>query len=284
MVWAQEREISDNVTKPSDYALGHNRNNFGDTVTEYNRIVEQTKKHFGEDSTLGYTYVLPIGTGIENARTSYLAGIRGTAKTSWASVTALQGGLQRDSCHLNYLGKYVADLIWMEMLTDVEIDDITYTPEVTYADGTVIFDADVVATAKEAAKAAVAKPYVITASTSPFRIMSYADGNATIAASNIVRTLNQDDATEAKAMSAKVVFAEYSKDKLVSCKIADASLMYDEELSNSAQAPVMKSEYTKNIIPDEDFAPTAGNTVKVMLWDSLNGLKPLANMVELAAE
>ena len=35
--------------------------------------------------------------------------------------------------------------------------------------------------------------------------MSYADGNATIAASNIVRTLNQDDATEAKAKNPRKI-------------------------------------------------------------------------------
>ncbi|MBQ7793652.1 MAG: leucine-rich repeat protein [Clostridia bacterium] len=281
MVWAQEREVSDHVTKPTDYALGHNRNNYGDTVTEYNRIAAQTKEHFVEDSTLGYTYVLPVGTGIENARTSYLAGIRGTTLIGRNSAGNLLGGLQRDSCHLNYLGKYIADLIWMDMLTDVEIDDITYTPEVTYTDGTEVFDADVVAVAKEAAKAAVAKPYEITASSSPFRIMSYTGGNATIAASNVVRTLNQDTATEAKSQAATVVFAEYTAaGELVQCVPVDTALVYDEEISSAEYLSnefYETAEYTKNIIPDGAFEPTAGNTVKVMLWDSLNGLTPLAD-------
>ena len=284
MVWAQERELSDDVTEPIGYTPGHNRNNYGNTVSEYQRIVEQTKKSFGEGSELGYKYVLPIGTGIENARTSYLAGIRGTTKTTWGNGGDLQGGLQRDTCHLNYLGKYVADLIWMEMLTDVTIDEITYTPEVTYADGTVIFDADVVATAKEAAKAAVENPYEITASTSPFRIMSYVDGNATIAVSNVVRTTDQDTATQAKTLPAKVIFAEYSGEGLVSCAVADAGLMYDEDLSTIEQSPAMSSGYTKNIISDIDFAPTKGNTVKVMLWDSLDDIKPLARVIEMTAE
>lgn len=271
MIWSMEATSSAKTTTESN---PNNAPNNGNTLNDWNRIVEQTKLHLaGDNNTNGYSYVLPVGTAIENARTSYLAGIRGTTNSN-----DIMGGLQRDRVHLNDIGKYIAAITWVKVLEpDWNTNDITYMPNVKYKDasGNVtdesVFDEDIVKTAKAAAAAAAANPYKITKSDSPYRIIRYADGKVNVAVSNEIRN-GMSDVTR---KNTKLVAAEYNSDnQLVSCKITDAALEYDETVGSIE----MSSGYLKNIFDISDFTADEGNTVKLMLWDDFKTMTPISNV------
>lgn len=274
MVWSMERSKSQPYF---GYDLANNEYNNGATMADWNSIVEQTETYLSNNED--YTYVIPVGTAIENARTSYLAGIRGKTKTN----TDIVGGLQRDRVHLNDIGKYIAAMTWTKVLKpDYDVAAIDWTPNVFYTDGTALFDADIAAAAKEAVTNAVTTWDEVTDSAYPYRIMSYADGKATIAVSNTVRnSLGYDN-----SKAAKLIFAEYnSSDKLVSYLPVDVTLTYDEVIAaddaDNETKVQLNAHYTKNIIESTGFAPAAGNKVKVMLWDGADTLIPLCKTLDI---
>ena len=268
MIWSQERQLSESNVNSNP--VFNNANNYGNTVADWSSIVDQTSLHILNNEN--YQYLIPVGTAVENARTSYLAGIRGTT----AQGNAMMGGLQRDAVHLNDIGKYIAAMTWVKTINpQLNLDNLDYVPTVKYQ-GTddEIFDADIIEVAKESVNNAITDWDSITKSENPFRIMKYEDGNATIAASNVVRTVSGVEHKKA----AKLVIAEYTTDgELVQCKTAEANLEYDETKDESETKPEMSSVYTKNIISDGGFTASEGNVVKVMLWDGLSALTPLCD-------
>lgn len=266
MIWSQERQLSEAI--PNDTANGNNnRFNDGDTLGDWQSIVYQTNDFVLENDD--YTYLIPVGTAVENARTSYLAGIRGAT-----SASDLMGGLQRDSVHLNDIGKYIAAMTWAKVLKpEWDVAGMSYAPDVTYA-GTdkKVIDEDIIKVSKEAVSNAVKVWNEITPSAYPFRIMSYENSNVTVAASNIVRNVWGVD----NSIAAELVFAEYTPaGKLVKVTTTDATLIYDEVISG--ESTELHNQYMKNIFSDNGFSVASGNAVKVMLVDSVSGLKPLSN-------
>lgn len=110
-------------------------------MTMYNAIVETVKNCIVPVSD--FTIIIPTGTAIQNARTSFTGDI-----------------LTRDGYHLNYnLGRYIAGLAWYAAVTGSPIDDILYNPAISE------ITIDVMAMAKESVKNAVLSPYEVTAST-----------------------------------------------------------------------------------------------------------------------
>lgn len=88
--------------------------------------------------------IIPSGTAIQNLRTSYIGD----------TVT-------RDGYHLSYdLGRYTAALTWFAYFTGIDVDTIDFVPE-KYA-STITNN---LAAIREAVKAAIAKPYEVTAVT-----------------------------------------------------------------------------------------------------------------------
>ncbi len=263
MIWSQERQLSETVTNSEG---ANNRSNDGDTLADWENIIYQTSEYIVDNEA--YSYIIPVGTAIENARTSYLSGIRGTTDSD-----LLVGGLQRDSVHLNDIGKYIAAMTWLKVLKpDWNVTGTAFAPDVKYYNSEqVVIDADVMAVAKEAVDNAVYAWDEVTASAHPFRIMKYENGNITIAASNVVRRVWGEDNKKA----AELIIAEYTDNgALVKFKPIDVEIEYDEDTS-SETSTALSSEYTKNIIPDAGFVADSGNTVKVLLWDGLTTMEPL---------
>lgn len=295
MIWSQNQKFSGiNRVGNQNYNLySNNRPNYGNEMYDYNNIVNQTETHVFDNPK--FDYILPTGTAIQNARTSYLGGLKGTT-----SKYNMIGGMQRDLTHIANIGMYIGAMTWVKTLFPaLSIDDMTWAPNVTYASGDLngktIFDEDVIETAKWAANAACTTPLKVTQSDKPFRIMSYKDGNITIATSNVVRTLGYadeamtvvDDQKETGSQNgtykdindqeAVVIIAEYDPDnKLVKCKSVNHTLTYDETYG----VPSESTTYSTSVVSDGDFNATEGNKIKVMMFDNFNNIKPLCEVFE----
>lgn len=86
--------------------------------------------------------IIPNGTAIQNARTSYIG-----------------DNLNRDNCHLSVLGRYIAGLTFMSVITGKSVENITYKPSDV--------DADMQKVAIESAMNAIAEPWEVTESEYP---------------------------------------------------------------------------------------------------------------------
>ncbi len=266
MIWSQERQLSESVPNDSENNF-NNRFNYGYTVADWESIVSQTETYIENNSD--YTYLIPVGTAIENARTSYLAGIRGAT-----SAADLMGGLQRDSVHLNDIGKYIAAMTWAKILKpEWQVENITFAPGVTYSGTTQrVIDEHIQKVAKESVQNAITDWKTITSSDYAYRIMNYENGNVTVAVSNVARNALGED----KSVGAKMIFAEYTQDgQLVKALPIDVTLTYDEVIND--ESTELHNEYKNNIFSDNGFSVADGNVVKVMLWNNLTGLNPLCD-------
>lgn len=126
MTWAYQSD-----SKHSDFPT-YNSNQ----LTMYNAIINAVKDEIVTDND--FEYVIPVGTAIQNVRTSYIGDT-----------------LTRDGYHLSYqTGRYIAGLTWFKALTGQSIDGIRYTP-----DGMSAYELE---TIKEAVNNACEKPFEIT--------------------------------------------------------------------------------------------------------------------------
>ena len=111
-----------------------------DQMKMYTMIVDCVKEYVEKDGR--FSYVIPVGTAVQNARTSYLG-----------------DHLTRDGYHLNKeFGRYLAALTWACKLTGRDPGDIGYNPAPSS------INADMTAVARESVKNALAKPYEVTES------------------------------------------------------------------------------------------------------------------------
>ena len=131
MTWAYQSDLS-----RESFATNYNN----DQMTMYNAIISTVQS---EVTTIdGISGVIPSGTAIQNARTSYIGDT-----------------LTRDGYHLSYgLGRYIAAMTWFNYITGVSLDNITWVPN-DYK--SILLYMDVV---KESVNNAVAAPYAVTAS------------------------------------------------------------------------------------------------------------------------
>ncbi len=106
----------------------------------YDMIITATKECILTEPR--FSGVIPSGTAIQNARTSFVGDT-----------------LTRDGYHLNKtLGRYIAGLCYFSAITGVDISDLTFVPAADITE-------EVREMAKDAVKDALAKPYEITTST-----------------------------------------------------------------------------------------------------------------------
>lgn len=114
---------------------------FGDSqMTMYEQIVKNVQEIVLPKEKIAN--FIPVGTAVQNARTSYLGDT-----------------LNRDGTHLTLdLGRYLAGLVWVRKLTNRPIDNIDYVPA-NYASS---FSGDVLPLLKEAANNAVKEPFKVT--------------------------------------------------------------------------------------------------------------------------
>ena len=103
----------------------------------YAKILETTQELIATNEKI--SIVIPAGTVIQNARTSFLGDT-----------------LTRDNCHLNDIGKYIVGIAWVEAITGIEITDLEFCPQGV--------SEDVVAVAIESVRNAMDKPYELTQS------------------------------------------------------------------------------------------------------------------------
>ncbi|MBO5262439.1 MAG: DUF4886 domain-containing protein [Clostridia bacterium] len=93
------------------YKKGANHSGFAnynkDQTTMYNAIIETVKTVVLADKRI--EFVIPAGTSIQNARTSYYG-----------------DRFNRDGYHLNNFGRYIGSLTFVKALTGLSIDNITF--------------------------------------------------------------------------------------------------------------------------------------------------------------
>ena len=111
-----------------------------DQMTMYNAIINTTKQIILPNSRI--SKVMPVGTTIQNLRTSYLGDT-----------------LNRDGLHLSHgIGRYAAALTWYSVITGNSIDDITFVPSDFPEIG------ENMLAIKDAVNKALVKPYEVTQS------------------------------------------------------------------------------------------------------------------------
>ena len=99
----------------------------------YLAIAEYSKSHIvnmaGTASGSKLAGIIPVGTGIQNARTTYFGSLQFSAGTgSTALLKDPQNGLQYDSQHLSFgVGRYIAGVIVAETLIPREMRKDSYT-------------------------------------------------------------------------------------------------------------------------------------------------------------
>ena len=146
-------------------------------MTMYRMLVDCTKNYVEKDGR--FSYVIPVGTSVQDARTSYLG-----------------DHLTRDGYHLNkQFGRYLAALTWACKILNIGPDKINYNP--CPAD----INADMIRVAKESVRNAMQTPYTVTESQIKTGEGSLAAGGTTTVDPNEV--LNPEDFYEAdKAVAA----------------------------------------------------------------------------------
>ncbi|MBR3850140.1 MAG: DUF4886 domain-containing protein [Oscillospiraceae bacterium] len=143
------------------YQSDHNKETFvkydKDQMKMYNAILSTVKEVVEPDVRM--QFVLPVGTAIQNARTSFIG-----------------DHLTRDGYHLNKgIGRYIAAMTWCCKLTGADPDQIKYLPEAIVADkkqysiaGLDMSNPKLLEAfgkvAKESVKNALAKPFEVTPS------------------------------------------------------------------------------------------------------------------------
>lgn len=101
MTWAYQAD-----SNHADFAKYNN-----DQMTMYNAIVAAVQSEILTNADIDF--VIPAGTAIQNARTSYLGDT-----------------LTRDGYHLSYdIGRYIAGITWVEAITGLDATNLTYCPD-----------------------------------------------------------------------------------------------------------------------------------------------------------
>lgn len=114
--------------------------NYGNSQeTMYNAILSAVKQEVIPTGL--FDFIIPSGTAIQNARTSYIGDT-----------------LTRDGYHLSIpYGRYIAGLTWMQALTGVRAEEISYIPDVA-------INSSMLEIAREAANNAIKNSFVNTKS------------------------------------------------------------------------------------------------------------------------
>ncbi len=128
--------------------------NFGlDGYKNMINVAVEAMQHKGTNSGNGFTGLLPVGTAIQNARSTYLA----TINSVNANANYTQYGLQRDNVHLTIkVGRYIAALTFAEFLIDESVRVDNYTlPAIAHDSVSGEFPAEYTEIAQKSVKAAV---------------------------------------------------------------------------------------------------------------------------------
>ena len=198
----------------------------------YDMIVNAVKECILTEPRI--TGVIPNGTAIQNARTSFIGDT-----------------ITRDGYHLNKtLGRYIAGLCYFSAITGVDISDLTFTPA---ADIT----PEVMAMAKDAVKDALAKPYEVTKST--HTTGKWTGGNAA-ANDESKQVVEAADCFEADKTLASAVGVDLTKYALLEYEYIENAYYYctkgvgltypKSSASTYKQNVCFKRMYTKEEIPE----------------------------------
>ena len=140
-----------------------------DTAAGYQAIAEYTKNCVpnlaGTNSGKQFAGIIPVGTGIQNARTTYFDALQFNSGTgSTELLRDPQNGLQYDTQHLSFgVGRYIAGLVMAETLIPQEMRVDSYTlPDVKDSPAVGALPQEYSAIAQLAARNAVAYPYQLT--------------------------------------------------------------------------------------------------------------------------
>lgn len=111
-----------------------------DQLFMYNSILAAFRENVLQHNE--FEYIFPVGTTVQNIRTSYIGDT-----------------ITRDGHHMDYnIGRYAAALTWLDVLTDVQIDEFDYIPK------EVVIDESQREVVRESVVNALSNPGVITPS------------------------------------------------------------------------------------------------------------------------
>ncbi len=139
-----------------------------DTVAGYSGIAEYSPNYLnmkGTNSGKQFAGIIPVGTGIQNARTTYFDALEFSSGTgSTALLKDPQIGLQYDVQHLSFgIGRYIAGVVMAETLIPQSARKDTYTlPGIKDSPAVGKLPEEYSTIAKMAAMGAVESPYQVT--------------------------------------------------------------------------------------------------------------------------
>lgn len=143
MTWADELNSTSDSFSAYDY----------DQNTMFKKVVSAVRKKIASNKKIDC--IIPVGTALQNARTSYLGDT-----------------LTRDGHHLSYdEGRYIAGVTFVYALTGLDVDQLSYCPQGVNSKTREV--------AIESAKNAVKKPYKITKSTIKNKVKTAKELNVT---------------------------------------------------------------------------------------------------------
>ena len=135
----------------------------------YKAIAQYSEEHIlhmtGTDSGKKLAGIIPVGTGIQNARTTYLDELRySSGSGSTALLQDPQIGLQYDNQHLSFgIGRYIAGIIVAESLIPQEMRKDSYSqPGIKDSPSVGSMPVEYTQIAQKAAAAAMEQPYAVT--------------------------------------------------------------------------------------------------------------------------
>ena len=141
----------------------------GDTLAKYREIAAFTAGNImdirGTASGNTFAGIVPVGTGIQNARGTYLNSLYYSEAEGGAQPGIdSQRGLERDKQHVSFgIGRYIAGVVMAESLIPQEMRKDSYEwPDIKDSAAVGALPAEYTEIAKQAVSAALANPYAVT--------------------------------------------------------------------------------------------------------------------------
>lgn len=197
-----------------------------DQAKMYNMIVDCVKNCIEAETR--FELVIPSGTAIQNARTSFLGDT-----------------LTRDGYHLDYnIGRYIAGLTYYAAITGSSINEIKYNPS------TATVSNDMMAAAKEAVNNAIAKPYEVTNS----KITTGERPSAVTTNPDPSVTLDPSDFIEADTAVAAANGVDLSKYTLLEWDYLENAYWYCTKGTGTTTPKSGNSTYNQNVCSNRKFS------------------------------
>ncbi|MBO4323011.1 MAG: DUF4886 domain-containing protein [Clostridia bacterium] len=212
-----------------------------DQAKMYSMIVDCVKTYVDAEDRI--SFVIPVGTAVQNARTSYLG-----------------DNLTRDGYHLNMqFGRYLAGLTWACAITGVSPDSVSYNPVPS------AINSDMVAVAKESVRNALANKYEVTESA-----IKTGEGSLkqTSTTTDPTEVLHAEDFYEADKTAAAANGIDLEKYELLSWEYLENTYWNSTSKATTTTPSSTASTYHQNICTKKKFTTAEVPVGSVFICDS----------------